>query len=105
MATVTISPAAPRATIDACMIMVEDAEQNDLADYSTTTYPTSPEVRYYLSFEKGGDELGRSYVFGVSEDGDHEFMDYIFPSSGSWTVHLRLVSDDSSVANDTATVS
>lgn len=102
---VTVVPSAPRATIDHTHVTVDDADQNDITAYDTTSYPTSPELRYYLSFEEGGEEWGRSYVFGVGETGGHEFNNYIFPHDGSWTVHLRDESDDSSVANAAVTVS
>lgn len=103
--TISATPSSPRATIDFCRINVEGADQNDISGYDTDEYPTSPELRYYLTFEEGGDEWGRSYVFGVNEDGDHEFNNYIFPHAGSWTVRLSDASDDSSVQTQSVTVS
>lgn len=107
MATVTTTPASGSITslTTAVLVHVDSATQNDDTAYDSALYPASPEIRYYLTFEKGGSELGRSYVFAVDENGDHDFMNYIFPSSGSWSVHLRKVSDDSSVANASVTVS
>ena len=107
MATVTVSPASPRATIDACVVTVADAPQNTTGVEETDPpYPPVPftgqaeaEIRYYLTFEESSVEKGRSYVFGVNEDGGHDFASYIFPDAGTWVVHLRLESDDSSVAN------
>lgn len=99
MATVTLVPASPTATVDFVRVNVDAADQNDISNYSPSTYPTSPEIRYYLTFEESSVEKGRSYVFGVNEDGDHVFNNYVFPDPGTWVVHLRLVSDNSSVAN------
>lgn len=94
---VTVYPAAPRATIDFCRVTVDEADQNTTTGYDTDEYPTSPEMRYYLTFEEGGEEWGRSYVFGVNEEGGHEFNNYVFPHAGTWEVHLRDNADDSSV--------
>jgi len=96
---VAVTPASPRATIDHCVVTVDDATQNDDTAYDTDVYPQSPELRYYLTFEKSSVEYGRSYVFGVSEDGAHVFMNYIFPTAGTWTVKLRDESDDSVVVS------
>jgi len=92
-------------TSSACRVEVTGADQNDDSAYTTAVYPQSPEMRYYLTFEKSSTILGKSYVFGVNEDGDHTFNNYIFPSSGSWTIRLNDASDDSSVATKSVTVS
>lgn len=107
MASLTCTPAAPVAVIDACKILVEDAVQNDDSAYDDEepiAYPASPEMLYYLTFELGGDELGRSYIFGTNDEGTHEFYNYVFPEDGSWTVRLNDASDDSSVATASVTV-
>ncbi len=106
-AAVAITPASGSITaaVTACVVDVTGATQNDDTAYDTDNYPASPEIRYYLTFELGGDELGRSYTFGVNEDGNHSFMTYIFPEAGSWTVVLRDASDDSSVDDLSVTVS
>lgn len=100
-------PSAPTAQRDVCRVEVTEAEVWDASaeiDPENPTYPAQPEKRYYLTFEKGGDILGTSYVFGVSAVGNHEFYDYIFPSDGSWTIRLNDSSDDSSVATESVTV-
>lgn len=106
-ASVTIVPASGSviSTVSACMITVAGADQNDNTAYNTNVYPQSPELRYYLRFEKSSTEYGRSYVFGVDETGGHVFQDYIFPSSGSWTVRLRNAATDASIATRAVTVS
>ena len=99
-AAVSVSPASPRSTIDACVISVTGADQNDTGAPVPADYPVQAEKRYYLTFESpDGTEQGRSYVFGVNEDGDHDFQSYIFPSAGTYVVHLRDTVDDSSVAD------
>lgn len=107
MASIAIVPTSGNVTsvLSACRVEVTAADQNDDSAYDTDNYPASPEMRYYLTFELGGDILGKSYVFGVNEDGDHTFNNYIFPEAGSWTVRLNDASDDSSVATASVTVS
>ena len=105
MAAIACTPAAPTAKVSACRIDVTGADQNDLTAYDVNLYPTAPELRYYLAFVLGGADLGQSYVFGVDEDGDHEFNSYIFPDDGSWTIELRDNADDSVVASQAVTVS
>lgn len=104
MATLTCVPAAPVAVIDACKVLVDEAAQNTDTGYDEDNYPASPEMLYYLTFELGGDELGRSYIFGTNDEGTHEFYNYVFPEDGSWTVRLNNASDDSSVATASVTV-
>jgi len=104
MATLTCTPTEPIAVISACKVLVEEADQNTDTGYDTDNYPASPEIRYYLTFELGGDEIGRSYVFGTNDEGTHEFNNYVFPEDGSWTVRLNDAADDSSVATESVTV-
>lgn len=103
--TITCTPAAPSAAKDFCRIDVAGATQNDDTAYDSGLYPASPELRYYLAFTVGGVELGRSYVFGVDEDGKHTFPNYMFPSTGSWTITLHNASTDASVQTQGVTVS
>lgn len=107
VASISIVPASGSvvSTRSACAITVTGATVNDNTAYTTAVYPQSPELRYYLRFEKSSAELGRSYVFGVNSTGGHVFQNYIFPSSGSWTVRLRNASTDASVATASVTVS
>lgn len=107
MASIAVTPAAPVAVVDSCKVRVTDAVQNDDSAYDTDepiAYPRSPEMLYYLTFELGGDEHGRSYIFGTNDEGTHEFYNYVFPEDGSWTVRLNDASDDSSVATASVTV-
>ena len=105
-AALAITPASGSvvATVSACRVDVSGADGNDLTAYDADAYPTSPEIRYYITTELGGEEKGRSHVFAPN-GGAHQWFGYIFPESGSWTLHLRKVSDDSSVANLAVTVS
>lgn len=103
MASLDVTPAAPVAVVDSCKVRVTDAIQND-GTYDEDVYPSTPEMLYYLTFELGGDEFGRSYIFGTNDEGTHEFYNYVFPEDGSWTVRLNDASDDSSVATQAVTV-
>lgn len=106
-AAVAITPASGSivAKSTACRVNVTGADVWDLTQYDAGQYPTSPGVRYYLSFEKSGSDSGKSQVFEVAADGSFEFNSYIFPDAGSWTLHLRLEADDSSVVSIPVTVS
>lgn len=89
----------------ACRVNVTGADVSDMSLYDAEVYPTAPGIRYYLSFEKSGSDSGKSQVFEVAADGSFEFNSYIFPSDGSWTLHLRKASDNSSVVSIGVTVS
>lgn len=104
MATITCTPTSPTAVKDFCRINVDAADQNDDTAYDSSAYPASPELRYYLTFTVGGVELGRSYIFGVDENGDHIFNNYIFPEAGSWTITLANAATDATVATQAVTV-
>lgn len=104
MATVTCTPAAPTAALDACEILVEDADANDAAAYDANLYPSMPEIRYYIEATASGVDPLRSHVFAPN-GGKHQWHNVIFPEAGSWTVTLHDASDDSSVATDSVTVS
>jgi hypothetical protein len=105
MTAIAIVPAAPIAVTSACRVNVTEAPVSDTTAYNPAIYPTSPEIRYYLSFECTGQDTGKSQVFSPAHDGSFEFNSYIFPAAGSWTVHLRKAADDSSIANLAVTVS
>lgn len=96
MATVTAryedDTANPKATITAMHINAVDVDGVDEA--------TNAEIRYYLSAEATGVDTAKSQVFS----GDFTWQGWVFPVAGSWTIHLRKVSDDSSVANLALTV-
>jgi hypothetical protein len=125
MATVSVTPASPHALTDFVRVDVLDADQTTLTGYDGTVlstmpgtpthYPSSPEMRYYLTFDKDGTtEKGRSYEFstsatgvdvnGSSVAGEHQFNNYVFPVAGTYVVNLRKVSDDSVVAHADVTV-
>lgn len=88
-ASVTVVPAAPTATVDACRIDIAGASTNR-ADHT--------EFRYYISMVKSAVEYGRSYVFNVSYDGKHQLFTYIFPSAGTWDVLLCDAVSDAQIA-------
>lgn len=107
MATVASTPASGsiESLVTACTLSVAGASSNTLTGYDSTHYPASPQVTYYLSAEASGEDDLRSPVFAVSSAGTHAWYDVIFPAAGTWTLHLRKVADDSSVANTSLVVS
>ena len=106
MAAIAVTPTSGNviSTVSAVRVDVSAADTNDLTAYDAAAYPTSPELRYYLTFELGGDILGKSYVFAPN-GGKHTFNNYLFPSAGSWTVRLSNAGTDASVVTEAVTVS
>lgn len=66
---------------------------------ASTNTAAGAERRYYLVATKSGQDALRSYVFGPSSDGKHTWDNLLFPEDGTWTMTLRDVLDDSSVAS------
>jgi hypothetical protein len=62
------------------------------------------EKRYYLQATLAGQDTLRSHVFGPSSDGKHTWDNVMFPVAGAWSVTLRDVEDDSTVATLALTV-
>lgn len=56
---------------------------------------TGAEIRHYMTLEASGHDTLRSQDFA----GDWVWDGVVLPVTGSWTAHLRQVSDDSSIAN------
>jgi hypothetical protein len=65
MTTIAIEPAAPVAVLSACRVDVTGAPVSDTGAYNVALYPTSPEIRYYLSFEKAGADTGKRCLMTV----------------------------------------
>jgi hypothetical protein len=87
MATVTKRPTGnPTAKRDAIHIKANDVD--------SVNEETNAEIRYYLSAEHPSYDAARSQVFS----GDFEWNGWIPPVAGEWTIHLRRVADDVSVA-------
>lgn len=103
-ASITATPTTGTAANTVVRFDVADLTLNDIDNYDDELHPSSPELRYYVTYEVGGDEFGRSYVFAPSPEGDHQLNSFIFPSAGTWTVAVRKTSDDSSVATTTVVV-
>ncbi len=104
MATITASDSTPAALTDAINLTV-DAPANTATGYDTDEYPQSPQITYYISLEATGEDDLVSEVFSTNYDEAHVWPSVILPAAGTWTAHLRLTSDDSSVANTTVTAS
>jgi hypothetical protein len=80
MATITVIPDAPRATIDACRIETERPAGSTI------------------------DKPLKSHEFDVSHDGEHVWSPVVFDEDGDWTLNLVDTEDDSVVATMTVTV-
>ena len=104
-AAVAVTPTAATATKTVHRVDVTGTVPNDPATFNASNYPTETENRFYLAFEVGGVEKGRSQVFGTTPVGAFTFNSYIFPTTGTYTVNLRKVSDNSSVATASVVVS
>jgi len=105
MASLAATPASGSitATKDFVKINVTGGLSNS-GSFDPAAYPTTPAVRYYLTFELASAIQGKSYVFGVDNAGAHEFDNYVFPQAGSWTVRLSNAATDASVATLSLTV-
>jgi hypothetical protein len=88
---ITITPAEPRATLDACLISVADAPDRRTPDETGGTF----EYLFEATAPEWDGKPLRSHVFNVSDDGDHEWPNLIFPVAGTWTIALVDTSDDS----------
>lgn len=106
MATITASDATPIAVVQAINLTTDELPANTLTGYDADDYPASPALTYYISIEKSGEDSLVSPVFTPSAtDGIFQWPSVIIPVAGSWTAHIRLTSDDSSVANTSITAS
>lgn len=105
MATVTTryGGATVHAKITAVHISSTALAPNTLTGYDATKSPASPEVAYYFSAELTGQDSGRSQVFAPN-GGKGYWEGWVPPAIGTWTIHVRKVSDNSSVANTSLVV-
>jgi len=94
-ASITVTPASGSivAKKTVCTFAIAGTEANDESEFNAAIYPTEPEHRFVLTMVVGGEEVGRSQVFGTSPVGAFQFNGYIFPSAGSYTVQLYDVTD------------
>lgn len=89
----------------ALFITSDDLPAYTSVGYDPDNYPASPAIQYYFSIEKSGEDSLVSQVFvPTASTGVGEWNDVIIPAAGSWTLHVRKVADDQSVANTSLTV-
>ena len=100
---VTCTPTSPDAASSDCVIAVSGLAANDTAAHDVTKYPMDPEIAYYFEATASGAQTLKSHAFAPN-GGAHRWMDVMFPSAGSWTVHVRKVSGDASAGNVAVTV-
>lgn len=101
-AAVTVRYGGPTVTakVTAVHISSTDLPANTSVGYDTANYPASPAVNYYFSAELAGQDTARSQVFAPN-GGKGEWQGWTPPAAGTWAIHARKASDDSSVANTT----
>lgn len=106
MATITASDQTPVAGVDGVNFTTADAPANTSTGYDTDDYPASPAILYYISVEATGfDSLVSERFVPDATNGEFVWPSVVIPAAGSWTAHLRLDDDDSSVANVSITAS
>jgi hypothetical protein len=102
MATVTVRYGGDTVTAKETAVHISSTslEANTSTGYDEDNYPASPAVTYYFSAELTGQDTARSQVF-TPDGGKGQWEGWTPPAAGSWTIHIRKTSDDSSVANTT----
>jgi hypothetical protein len=105
MTTIATSDATPNVG-DAINLTSDAAPANTATGYSTSVYPHSPAILYYMTLEASGEDTLVSPRFTPdSVDGAYTWPSVVVPAAGTWTAHLRLDATDASVANTTVTAS
>lgn len=106
MAAVAITPASGSITAvkTVCRVTCSAVANNTVTGYSTSIYPTEPQVTYYFKASKTGADALKSPVLTTNAAQIAAWDTLIFPSAGSWTVGIYKTSDDSSVATTSVTV-
>lgn len=105
MATVTTRYGGDTVTAAVTAVHVSSTELDSNTDtgYDPDNYPASPQVTYYFSAELTGEDSARSQVFSPN-GGAGYWEGWVPPAAGTWDIHVRKVSDDSSVASTTLEV-
>lgn len=106
-AAVVVSPASGSIThlVTAVRVTCTGAPNNDSTAYDASIYPTEPQLAYYFKFAKSGQDSLVSPHFSTNSAGTAEWDDVLIPASGSWTLTLNKVSNDSVAATASVTVS
>lgn len=86
-------------------VNVTGASTNDSSTFNSSNHPSETPYSYIIRFRKSGVDDKVSYVFNVASDGTHEFNNFIFDASGTWTVTLRNAATDAQVATASVVVS
>jgi hypothetical protein len=78
---------------------------NDAATFNADHSPSEDPIVYYVTYELGGVVKGTSVRFSCAHDGTYQINGYLFDVAGTWHIIVRKDSDDSSVKDQTVTVS
>jgi len=102
MATVTVRYGGSTVTAKKTAVHISSTAlpANTATGYNTSNYPASPAVTYYFSAELTGQDSAHSQVF-TPDGGKGQWEGWTPPAAGTWTIHIRKTSDNSSVANTT----
>ena len=106
MTTIAASNATPEAGVDGVNFTTADAPAYTSVGYNADNYPASPAILYYISVEATDEDdlVSERFVPDVT-NGEFVWPAVVMPAAGTWTAHLRLDADDSSVANVVVTAS
>lgn len=112
MATISVRVADdddPIEVLTAVHILVEEADDWESDPTEEDPSATVQSVYYIAATVAGDDHSYESHRFTPSEDGEHEWDGFIFPSDGSWTLTLWRVGTgaegaDESIATQAVTV-
>ena len=105
MAAVTTTPASGSITHLSTVVSVtcSAVANNDTTAYSSTIYPTEPEIEYYFKFSLAGEDDLKSHLFSTNSLSVAQWDGVILPAAGTWTLDICDASDDSVTA--TASIS
>ena len=106
MAAVAVTPASGSITHLNTVVAVtcSAVSNNDATAYSTSIYPTEPQLTYYFKAALSGQDDLVSPVLSTNVDGIAAWYGVIFPAAGTWTVTINDTADDSVVATASVVV-
>lgn len=106
MAAVAISPASGSITAikTVCRVTCSAVANNDTSAFSSSIYPTEPQITYYFKLAATGQPTLKSPVLSTNASQVAAWDNVIFPAAGTWTLTINKTSDDSVTATASVTV-
>lgn len=103
--TLAVTPSSGTGTKTAFRFDVTGLPANDTTSFDSTKSPVQPEIRYYFEFSEGGIPKGTSYQFAPDvSTGKHSWQGVIMPDPGTYTISLKKVSGNTTLASANFTV-